>query len=282
MSAYKTILIVFRSPDDAQCLCSLASDIATRWQSHIVGLYARPALSVHIGLRGKELQEWLADKRKLIDQYNTAIKKSFDNAAGSTDLNWEWRELADHMEPSGDAALEMALCSDLTIIDRLERGSSLVDPDVTLEQLVFGSGRPVLIVPPGCKHQQLGRRMIVAWNGTRESSRAAFDALPLITSDATQAARLVCPPAPERGPRQLPLGAEFAESLARHEIELEVKALPGRHSNAGPEILAECEEFGADLVVMGAYGHSRLREYVFGGTTETILNDCTLPMLISH
>ncbi len=282
MSCYKTILAVFRSPDDADCLCRLACDIANRWQAHLAGFYARPGLAVHTGLRGPDLDEWLGQKRRRIEQYNSLIRTAVEQSALSSGNNWDWREMEDPTEPSGDTAAEFARCADLVIIGRLERGSSLVDPDMTLEQLMFETGRPLLVVPPNCKARQVGRRIVVAWNGTRQASRAAFDALPLLASHENEAIRLVCPPTPEHGPNQIAQGAELAETLARHDVKLEVKALPGRHSDAGAEIMAECEEFGADLLVMGAYGHSRLREYVFGGTTETILSGSTIPVLISH
>ncbi len=282
MSGYKTILTVFRSPDDADCQCRLACDIANRWQAHLLGFHAKPGLAVHTGLRGPDLDEWLDQKRQRIERCNSLIRTSVEQSATSSGLNWDWREVEGRLEPTGYAAAELARCADIVIIDRLERGSSLVDPDMTLEQLMFGTGRPLLIVPPNCEARQVGRRIVVAWNGTRQASRAAFDALPLLASHENEAIRLVCPSPLEHGLNQIAIGAELAAALARHNVKLEVKTLPGRHSDAGAEIMAECEEFGADLLVMGAYGHSRLREYVFGGTTETILNASTIPVLISH
>ncbi len=282
MTGYKTILTVFRSPEDAERLCQLASSLAGIWQSHVVGFHARPGVSINVGLRGEALRLWLDAKRKSIEEQDADTRAIFERYASSPGQSWEWRQVEAAAMPSGDIAQDLARCSDLVLISRLESGSSLTDPDMTLEQLMFGSGRPVIVMPANYPGQQTGQRIVIAWNGTHEATRAAFDSLPLLLNVPSDNIRLVCPPAPDKASPQLPLGADLAEALARHGVEPEVRALPGRHADAGAEILAQCEEFGADLLVMGAYGHSRLREYVFGGTTETILNDSRIPVLISR
>ncbi len=282
MTGYKTILIVFRSPKEAEALCLLAGNLAGIWQSHVLGFHARPGVSVTVGLRGDALRQWLDEKRKSIDEHEADTKAIFKRFASTPGQSWEWRRVDASQMPSGDMALDLARCADLVLINRLQSGSSLTDPDMTLEQLMFESGRPVLVVPHGYDGRNTVERIVVAWNGTPEATRAAFDSLPLLTNVSADSVRLVCPPVPDKSPPQLPRGADFAEALARHGIQPEVRALPGRHSDAGTEILAQCEEFRADLLVMGAYGHSRLREYVFGGTTETILNDSRIPVLISR
>ncbi len=282
MDSYKTILSVFRSPDQTERLCLLADGLAGIWQSRVLGFHARPGVSVNVGLRGTELKEWLDQKREHIDEQAANIKAVFEHYASLSGQNWQWRSMDADLVPGGEASLDLARCADLVLINRLEHGSTLMDPDMTLEQLMFETGRPVIVVPKGYPGEKTGQRIVIAWNDTREASRAAFDALPFISNASANSVRLVCPPLPENSPRQLPQGADLAEALARHGVEPEIKTLPGRHADAGAEILAECEEFGADLLVMGAYGHSRLREYVFGGTTETILNSATIPVLLSR
>jgi nucleotide-binding universal stress UspA family protein len=282
VDSYKTILIVFRSPDQAERLCLLADGLASIRQSHVLGFHARPGVSVNVGLRGSELGDWLDKKRKFIDEQEADTKAIFKHYASLSGQNWQWRSVDADLMPGGDTALDLARCADLVLINRLQHGSTLMYPDMTLEQLMFETGRPVIIVPKDYTGQNTGQRIVIAWNGTRESTRAAFDALPLVSNASAGCVRVVCPPLPENSPRQLPHGADLAEALARHGIEPEIKTLPGRHTDAGAEILAECEEFGADLLVIGAYGHSRLREYVFGGTTETILSDASIPVLMSR
>ncbi|MEM9472621.1 MAG: universal stress protein [Pseudomonadota bacterium] len=282
MDSYKTILIVFRAPEQTEQLCLLASGLAETWRSHVLGYHARPGVSVNVGLRGNELKQWLEEKRKLADEHEARTKAVFEHYASLSGQNWQWRSLDPELANGGDTALDLARCSDLVLINRLQHGSTLMDPDMTLEQLMFETGRPVIIVPTSYSGDKTGQRIVLAWNGTREASRAAFDALPLVSATSAGCVRLVCPPIPEGSARQLPQGAGLAEAIARHGVEPEIKPLPGRHADAGAEILAECEEFDADLLVMGAYGHSRLREYVFGGTTETVLNDAGIPIMVSR
>ncbi|WP_108883224.1 universal stress protein [Anderseniella sp. Alg231-50] len=282
MDSYKTILIIFRSPQQAEHLCLLADGLASIWQSHVLGFHARPGVSVNVGLRGSELKEWLDAKRRFINEQEANTKAIFEHYASQSGQNWQWRTLDADLMSGGDTALDLAKCADLVLINRLEHGSTLMNPDMTLEQLMFETGRPVIVVPQNYSGRKTGQRIVIAWNGTREASRAAFDALPLVSNTSSDCVRLVCPPVPENSSRQLPQGADLAEALARHGVEPEIKPLPGRHADAGAEILAECEEFDADLLAMGAYGHSRLREYVFGGATETILNDASIPVLLSR
>lgn len=282
MDSYKTILTVFRSPDEADRLCQLADGLAGIWQSHVLGFHARPGVSVNVGLRGSELKLWLEERQKHLDKQDAETTAVFERYSSLSEQNWEWRHVDADLMPTGDMALDLARFADIVLINRLERGSSVTDPDMTLEQLIFESGRPVIVAPKNYPEKHTGKRIVIAWNGTREATRAAFDALPLLRNASQGCVRLVCPPAPEQQPRQLPQGADLAEALARHGVEVEVKPLPGRHSNAGAEIMVECEEFGADLLVMGSYGHSRLREYVFGGTTETILNESVIPVLMTR
>ncbi len=282
MDSYKTILIVFRSPDEAERLCQLADELAGIWQSHVLGFHARPGVSVNVGLRGSELKLWLEERHKHLARQDAETTAVFNHYSSLSGQSWEWRRVDSDLMPGGDMALDLARFSDIVLINRLERGSSLTDPDMTLEQLIFESGRPVIVIPKNYSKKHSGNRIVIAWNGTSEATRAAFDALPLLHNAASGCIRLVCPPVSEKASRQLPQGADLAEALARHGVELEVKSLPGRHQNAGAEIMAECEEFDADLLVMGAYGHSRLREYVFGGTTETILNESSIPVFLSR
>lgn len=282
MTGFKTILVVFRSPEEAEHLCLLAGTLAGIGQSHVLGFHARPGVSVNVGLRGDALRHWLDAKRKSINEREAATKAAFEGYSSSPRQGWEWREMDADFMPSGDMALDLARCADLVLISRLERGSSVTDPDMTLEQLMFDSGRPVLVVPKDYRGRHTGQRIVIAWNGTLEASRAVFDSLPLLLATSTDCIRIICPPAPDSEPSRLPQGADLAAALARHGIEPEVRALPGQPFDAGPDILAQCAEFDADLLVMGAYGHSRLREYVFGGTTETVLNDAQIPILISR
>jgi len=145
---------------------------------------------------------------------------------------------------------------------------------------VLEGGGPVLIVPETWPDGTLGRRVLVGWNGSREARRAAADALPLLRRAERVTVLSVAPDQPADEPPEQP-GAELAHWLARHGVPLEIATAPAAGVDPGAVLLARAAELGCDLLVMGAYGHSRLRERVLGGATRTVLGRARLPVLMA-
>jgi nucleotide-binding universal stress UspA family protein len=143
------------------------------------------------------------------------------------------------------------------------------------------AGRPVLIVPLYGNFSNIGTCVLAGWNATRESSRAIFDAVPLMQAADKVYVCWVDPSKDEDAAGQLP-GAEIAATLARHDIKATVEPLPTSGLMAGEALISHAADIGADLLVMGAYGHTRMREFVFGGATQYVLQSMTLPVLLSH
>jgi nucleotide-binding universal stress UspA family protein len=145
------------------------------------------------------------------------------------------------------------------------------------DELVLGTGRPVLVVPVEGTIAPLGKRVLVAWNGSREASRAAFDCLSLLEPDAEMRIVVVDNP---RGNATL---TAIARAFSRHGLQpIPVSLSKSEGRSSAEEILRYAAEFGADLLSLGCYGHSRLRETVFGGATTRILRDMRLPVLMAH
>lgn len=142
------------------------------------------------------------------------------------------------------------------------------------------AGRPVILVPRNWNQADCGRRILIAWNGSREAVRAVFDALPLFkaayhikvlqvgTSDQTRITRL------ELG--------DVCTMLARHGIRATADTLSLPRATAGPALISAAKAENADLLVMGAYGHWRFRELVLGGATRHVLRNTNVPVLMSH
>ena len=149
-------------------------------------------------------------------------------------------------------------------------------PDV-IESVLFGSGRPVLIVPYIPVPPQLGR-VVVAWDEGRPAARAVADALPLLTlADRVEVVSIT----DRGGDRPLP-SEDMARHLARHGVEAEAVRLVRGEVGIANTLLSHAADVDAGLIVMGGYGHSRLREIVLGGTTRTILQTMTVPVLMAH
>ncbi|KQT59913.1 universal stress protein UspA [Methylobacterium sp. Leaf456] len=169
----------------------------------------------------------------------------------------------------------LARLHDLTILDA-EPLAVLPDRDV-IEGLLFESGRPLIVVPPGGDTFQ-ARRIIVAWDGSAQAARAANDALPFLR--AAEAVALVCVDEPERLQDRVP-GVEFAPHLARHGVTVTVEDRPA-DGDAAEALRRAAAGFRADLIVMGAFRHSRLREWILGGVTQSLLARCDLPLFMAH
>ncbi|HEX5958073.1 MAG TPA: universal stress protein, partial [Hyphomicrobiaceae bacterium] len=148
------------------------------------------------------------------------------------------------------------------------------------ERLALESGRPVVVVPYIGRYPNISRNVVIAWKAARESARAVFDALPLLcAAEAVQILEIK-----ERGDPRPALTADtsIAAALSRHGIRPTVRSTVAGDIGIGDEILSRLSDLGADLLVMGAYGHSRMREMIFGGATRHIFRHMTVPVLFAH
>ncbi len=176
-----------------------------------------------------------------------------------------------------------ARCADLVVAGQ----DDPTDPESFIadhfpETLVMSAGRPVLFIPYTGTFATLGTNVMVAWNGSREAVRAVHDALPLLQRAAKTTIVTLNGQKGELRGNRIP-GADIALVLARHGVEAEVADLDGVDDvSLGEMLLSRASQLGADLVVMGAYGHTRWQELVMGGVTRSMLQSTTVPVLMSH
>ena len=172
--------------------------------------------------------------------------------------------------------ISLAHVHDLAVIDAEPEA---IHPDRDLIQaLLVESGRPLLVVPPSWEEFR-ARRVIVAWDGSGRASRAAHDALPFLR--AAEAVRVVA----VTGEKALPTsadGSDIAPHLARHGVPVAASQAVAPDGDVAQALRGEAERHGADMIVMGGYVHSRLRELVFGGVTQSLLRSSPVPLLLSH
>jgi nucleotide-binding universal stress UspA family protein len=175
-----------------------------------------------------------------------------------------------------DKLLAHARVHDLSILD-MEKDAAQRDRGL-IEATLFESGRPVLIIPPGCE-TFAAKRVLIAWDGSASAARAVGDALPfLLEADEVEILSI----SGEKDLSTTIAGADLAPHLARHGIAVTVRNVALTQPDVASEIRQAATTFGADLIVCGAYKHSRLREWLLGGVTQSLLKDCTLPTLMSH
>jgi nucleotide-binding universal stress UspA family protein len=147
--------------------------------------------------------------------------------------------------------------------------------------VALSAGRPVLVVPHFGPPRNLGSNVLVAWNASREASRAVNDAMPFLRRANKVTVLAVDPQRGGDAHREIP-SADIALHLSRHGVKPEAAQVAAPEIEAGEIILSQASRLGANLIVIGAYGHSRFREYIFGGVTRHLLRHMTVPVLMSH
>jgi nucleotide-binding universal stress UspA family protein len=167
---------------------------------------------------------------------------------------------------------------DLSVVGQAEPGTSAVE-EIIAESALFESGRPVIIVPYIQKAPFKLDRVMLCWDGSRAAARAIADALPLLRKAGRVEVVIV---ANERGKKDEIEGADMGAHLARHDLNVEVTRTALGDIDVADVILSHAADVGSDFIVMGGYGHSRLREFVLGGVTRSIFRAMTAPVLMSH
>ncbi|MFN3564859.1 MAG: universal stress protein [Burkholderiaceae bacterium] len=273
---FKTLLVAVDPRPRSLRSLEIAGRIADRWDSHVIGLYVKPPMYLPAGIEAGA--ETLAElQRKTQAELVAEARARFDAGVKAAGITRSEFRTAD-----GDVAEAVALharYADLVIVNQ-------TDPEADVrtnfaDAVLMWVGRPVLVVPYAGEFKTLGERVLVAWNASREAARAVTDALPFLQR-AQQV--VVLSIAGKRTADALggTPGADVAVYLARHGVKTEVAPTVAADVDAGEEILSRAFDYGADLIVMGAYGHSRAREIVLGGATRTVLNSMTVPVLMSH
>jgi len=166
---------------------------------------------------------------------------------------------------------------DLVVIGQAE--PSRTDRQVLVERALFESGRPVVVVPYIHKGEAKVDRVILSWDGSRAAARAAADAMPFLTRAKKVEVVTIAGEAPKSEEIE---DADIAQHLARHDVNVEVNRLVSREGDVANTLLSHAADSAADFIVMGAYGHSRFREFVLGGATRGMLASMTVPVLLSH
>jgi nucleotide-binding universal stress UspA family protein len=276
--AYKTVLVHCNDKDRVAHLAELAAQVAAQFGAHLIGLSVTPPVYVlPAGMPGTPDTLVIDEHCKAYRKHNPEMRAAFEVAARGHNLAAEWREIDAGNRSVTEAALEHASTVDLIVAGQ-KAGLGQLD---IADHLALGSGRPVLIVPKEAPVRDVGRRIVVGWNARREAARAAFDALPLLKR-ADWVKVVWVNPQFESGLAWDVPAADVSTALARHGVKCEATEPVRPRAHVGKTLLACAQDHGADLLVMGCYGHSRLREFVFGGASAHVLEHMTLPVLMSH
>ena len=257
-----------------------AAALAFEHDAHLVGVFIQPELALsraEMFVRGKGIEDVVAAHQGKLGGIEADRRALFESVARRHGIRAEWRLVPS--ADSGESAVH-ARYGDLAVVARQDPGDQQVGPPGLVESLILTSGRPTIVLPPRCTATPI-RRILVGWNAGREATRAVADALPLLVRADAVEILVVDRDGHFAGHGEEP-GADVARHLARHGVRVEVRRLSSDGKDAGRLLLSRAAAFGADLIVMGAYGHSHLSGWIFGGVTRTVLREAELPLLISR
>lgn len=278
--SYRTLLV--HLDGDARCAerVARALQLAAQHDAHLVGLASTGTLDLPVVIEA-DLRGWpdivergLVQQRQRAQGWVDAFKAQ---AAASGLKSFEGLLVEEDAEA---ALVRLGRLSDLVIVGQTDAQDEGATVGADFVQRVFmQTGRPVLVLPRASSVQALGRMVLVAWSGTRESARALSDALPLLRT-ADKVSLLSLDRADEAEVSRLELN-DLRHWLERHAITAEC-AQVSTSEDIGDTLLLRAAGWGADLIVMGGFGHSRLAELALGGVTRTVLGTAVVPVLISH
>jgi nucleotide-binding universal stress UspA family protein len=277
--SYKTILAYLNDGRRAEATLEPAVQLAIRNNAHLIGMHVYagvPAPPVPLPYGSEVVKAVAAAQQKQTEE----IAGIFSRMTVNRPFVAEWRaEKGPHVDPA-DVIIEHSRSADLVVAGQSDPEWEATPLSDVAEHLALGSGRPVLVVPYVGRYAEIGRNVVIAWKPGRESARAVFDALPILK----QAEQVQILEIDEGGADRSGASADtsIAVALARHGIKPTVRTSISGDISVGDEILSRLADMGADLLVMGAYGHSRMRELVFGGVTRHIARHMTVPTLFSH
>lgn len=279
---YKTILVHCNDASRIEGILAPAVDLAERFQAHMIGIsIVPPALVLPAGMPGAPDTIVVDTHCQAYYQESPKMKAAFEAAAEARNFVAEWCELDAGSTSVANVALQRARAADLIIASQSDsEWPGTVHLDVA-DRLAVEAGRPVLIVPRSGMQGTLGQKVLVAWNGRREAARAAFDAIPILQQAKEVKVVWVNPQNESEVAQDFP-GADICTALARHGVKCEATHTVPSHLGVGHTLLARAEDYGCDLLVMGCYGHSRLREFVLGGASRHVLSHLGIPVLMSH
>jgi len=277
----KEIVLFIDGRTGTSGIVEFAGMLAQEHGARLISVFMQPEPTVtpaETFARGKGMQSLIEVHGAQLERIEAERRAQFEDIVRRHGIRpeSEWRSLP---YLSSEVGVH-AYYADLVVIARPESAGETAGPPGLAESLVLSSGRPIIVFPPGGTVSPV-RRILVAWNATRESVRAVADALPLLVKTKVVEVLVVDHERNRAGHSQEP-GADIARHLARHGAHVEVRSLSSGGKDVGRLLLSRAAAFGADLLVMGAYGHSHLREWMFGGVTRTILYEAGLPVLLSR
>jgi nucleotide-binding universal stress UspA family protein len=273
----KDILVNLAIGTDDRATVDYAISLARAFDAHLAGVAFAYDVIPPAMLAGEVPPTWIEELYKEAQAAAQAAVEKFDAAIKRAGILAEARWLPGGAADPAEMFGRVARRFDLAVVGQAEPRKSTPAP-LVIEAALFETGRPALVVPYIQKGGVKLDRVMVCWDGSRSAARAASDAMPFLERAGTVEVVIVT----EHGESDETPGADIAQHLARHGLAVEVKQIVAPDAKTADVLLSHAADTAADLLVLGGYGHSRLREFILGGVTRSILEAMTVPTLMSH
>ena len=280
---YKDILVVTDDTPRCEEHVNVALKLAARHDAHVIGLMVQE--QAHLpryapGRIPKALRaELLERQRQFAEEVRERVREKFERLANAAGVPNEWHPA--HGDPVKAVSL-FSRYADVAVVgqENRENGGYGTARDLA-EHVVLASGRPVLVVPSVGTYPSVGQRVLVAWDASREAARAVADALPLLKGAEHVVTLSANPDSGDKQHGELP-GADIARHLARHGVRVDAQRVNSKDVPIVDLLLNRIMDESIDLLVMGAYGHARIREIWLGGVSRRLMESMTVPVFVSH
>ncbi|MCW5749091.1 MAG: universal stress protein [Alphaproteobacteria bacterium] len=280
--SYKTIVVHCDTSTAGANRLKYAIKLARRHDAHLIGIGVTERAARPSYVESPYIVELLRQHQERQEAERADLAEAFKQATNGSGLRVEWR----HEDGEPPEVLGTALrYADVGVVGQFEPDGPMPEEWQSLpETLAMSSGRPIIVVPYIGGAEAVDGHVLLAWNASHEATRAASDALPMLRTARKVTVMVV--DGSVRGVVQQPHGqepgADVAAWLARHDVKVDVVRDTSGDIDVGSIILSRASDLNVDMVVMGIYGHSRLRELVLGGVSRTMLQQMTVPVLIAH
>ncbi len=278
----RDIVIYLDQQTDLEADLKAAMRIAEEHEAHLTGLHVTVPFvpfpdAAYAGFPAEMIS--MAEARE--EEASKAVRATFEAATKDARVSVAFREDESAAAFVSDTIAWHARRSDLMIVGQTDQDKDRVGGRRVVDEVILSAGRPVLVMPYAGAKSSFGKNVIIGWDGSREASRALSDALPLIAKDAHVHVLVVDP---ERRPDvhgDIP-GSDISRHLAHHGLKVTLMTEHTAGLDPANLILSRAVDLNADMLVMGAFAHSRIQQAIFGGVTRSILDQMTLPVLFSH
>ena len=276
--AFRDILVPVISIDSDQAALETAASLAAQFEARATAMVLAVHVSSEYAERAQPLSAVLED---LLAGARSAAAQEHERLAawlGAQQQEFDLRQLTIESAVDQNRIAAHARMADLIVATRA--GTHARARQALIEDVLFRSGRPLLLTPEASRVRRFDT-IVIGWNASQEAVRAIAGAMPLLQA-ATKVVVTTVDATPSPGGHVERPGRELADHLKRHGVVAEVRNVDGLGRSHAKALEDDAIAIGADLMVLGAYGHSRAREFVFGGVTRELLGHGRLPLLLSH